>query len=1124
MEKHLTIRQLVLSVLMLVFCYGSIYAQEQLVTLKLENATLREFFKAVERQTSYRFSYREEQIDNRKDVTLDEESAPIGEVLSTVLSERNLTYSILSDKTIVISDKNASKPSASQKISGVVKDASGEAIIGANVMLKGANVGAVTDINGQFSFEAPSDGVLVVSYIGYTSKEMPIRGKDFLSVELSEDNQLIDEVVVVGYSKRTREKLISSVSTMNTEGLVKSSVPNLENALSGRVSGVFSRQTSGEPGKDDANLTIRGFGTAMVVVDGMPGRNFSDIDPEEIESISVLKDASAAAVYGMQGANGVILVTTKRGKKNAKTSVDINAKYSIQSAYNYPETANTSLWQTLVNEYNANLKLINNRHATITAEEMEQRQYGISTNWYDEMVQNAPSTQANIKISGGSEKVSYFLLGAYLHQDGIWSTNSTSRDRFNFRANLDFEFWKDFNASLNIGSIFNKAKYPGATSESIGRSLKYAAPNIPVRWETHPEYYAYGGEGTFNPMALADPNASGYQKEESNVTTIDLTLDYDLPFLEGLSVKGVLGYTLENSWNKDWLIDPVYMGYQEDSGEYYLNAAASNTDKAGLTLTDGKRTQLTMQGYLNYVQSFKEHSVNAGLVFEAIEERYKTFFTSRGSFPSTVIDQLPAGNADRLLSNGETNRLYRTASLIGRFSYDYASKYFFDFNFRYDGAQYFADKWGFFPSFAVGWMITKENFMKPLRKVLNELKIRASWGKLGDLSAAKEYYTANDQYYFQNGYKYPGSAITFGDRTIYTLDPTLNPNMAFTWASSQMYNVGFDFKLWNGLLSGSMDAFYRKRTGLPAQKANDNAGALATWYNLDSDNTRGFEFSLNHQYKIKDFSYYISGNFSWARTKNGHVESISYQNGYSDWRNQLSNQWNNVRWGLKCIGRYESYEEIDKAPIHMGTNNNAEILPGDLKYEDVNKDGYIDEKDYRPIARTAYPEIIYGLTVGASWKNFDFTAFFQGGALCNFEISSFDKNAFEEGKTYNNTWAYFADRWHKADYTDPNSSWIPGHFPAIRDMNTPNINRLPSDFWYFNGNYLRLKNIELGYSLPKKWLNKAKIENLRIFVSATNLFTISSQPYFDPEQRESFSTFASYPQIRTYNIGASIKF
>lgn len=195
-----------------------------------------------------------------------------------------------------------------------------------------------------------------------------------------------------------------------------------------------------------------------------------------------------------------------------------------------------------------------------------------------------------------------------------------------------------------------------------------------------------------------------------------------------------------------------------------------------------------------------------------------------------------------------------------------------------------------------------------------------------------------------------------------------------------------------------------------------------------------------------------------------------------------------------------------------------------LKYEDVNKDGYIDEKDYRPIARTAYPEIIYGLTVGASWKNFDFTAFFQGGALCNFEISSFDKNAFEEGKTYNNTWAYFADRWHKADYTDPNSSWIPGHFPAIRDMNTPNINRLPSDFWYFNGNYLRLKNIELGYSLPKKWLNKAKIENLRIFVSATNLFTISSQPYFDPEQRESFSTFASYPQIRTYNIGASIKF
>lgn len=389
---------------------------------------------------------------------------------------------------------------------------------------------------------------------------------------------------------------------------------------------------------------------------------------------------------------------------------------------------------------------------------------------------------------------------------------------------------------------------------------------------------------------------------------------------------------------------------------------------------------------------------------------------------------MAGGIANKQVTNSEVFRKYRTASFIGRFSYDYRSKYFVDFNFRYDGAQYFADKWGFFPSASVGWMLTNEEFMNPLKKVLNEFKIRASWGELGDLSAASQYYANNEQYYFQSGYQYPGTPMNFGDRTIYGLNPTLNPNPDFTWATSSMINAGVDFKLWNGLLSGSADVFYRQRKGLPAQKANDNAGALATWYNLDHDNTRGFEFSLNHQYKIGEVNYFVGGNMSWSRTRKGNIEHGRFTSGYDEWKWNTEGHWNNVRWGYNCIGRYQSYGEIANAPMHNNSNNNSAILPGDLKYEDWNGDGYIDNYDQRPIGRNAYPELVYGINLGLSWKGVDFSMFWQGGALSDFQIGAFDMDAFQEGATNLNTWEYFGDRWHRADYTDPNSEWIPGYF------------------------------------------------------------------------------------------------
>lgn len=1085
--------------------------------------TLKKVLKSVEKQTGLSIIYDVNEVDEDKIIDIECKNQPIVEFLEKILDPG---IEIQLQKKMILLKKKSSEPRQENvDVIGCLLDEKGNPIIGAGIFLTGTDIGTLSDIDGKFSLPGIETGSEIsISYIGFKTVKLIVGKDDFSSVVLYEDRVLLDNVVVVGYTQRSREKLISSVSTINSDNLVKSSVPNLENALSGKVSGVFSRQSTGEPGKDQANLTIRGFGQALVVVDGIPGRSFSSIDPQEIESVSVLKDASAAAVYGMQGANGVIVVTTKRGARDQKTSIDINAKYGMQMPDNYPQSASTILWQTLVNEYNSNLKLINNRNAIISASDLTIGENEINTNWYDEMIRNAPMVQANLKISGGKKGISYFIFGGYMHQGGIWATKATSSDRLNLRANMDFDLFENLKASINVSTILTTNKYPGASSSTIARNIKLAAPNIPVRWPAHPEYYAFGGEGTDNPMALADPEASGYQHSDCNTTNFDFSLEYKAPFLKGLSAKAVVGYMFSNIWDKNWLINPVYMGYRKDSDEYYMNAAFSNANKASLSLGTTKTSNITSQFFLNYVNTFGKHSINSGLIFELIEERFHTFSTARGNFPSTIVDMLPAGNSETQLTNHEIKRLYRSASLIGHFSYDYASRYFLDFNFRYDGAQYFADKWGFFPSFSLGWMMTNEKFMEASRDVLNEFKVRASWGKLGDLSAAKSYYAVNDQYYFQSGFKYPGTSMTFGDRTIYGLNPTLNPNSAFTWSTSQMVNAGIDFKLWDGMLSGSLDAFYRKRDGLPAKKANDNAGALATWYNLNGDNTRGAELTLSHAHKVGDFSYHINANLSWSRTKNGHIESMPYQNGFSEWKWHSQGHWTNVRWGLKCIGRYESYEEIDNAPIHKNSNNNAIILPGDLKYEDWNQDGYIDENDYRPIDRTAYPELMYGLSFGFEWKNVDFSLFMQGAGLCSFEISAFDKDAFMEGRTNQNTWKYFEDRWRKADYTDPSSAWIPGHFPAIRDMNTPTINRMPSDFWFFDGSYLRLKNIEIGYTFPSKWMNKAKIQSLRIYLSAYNPFTISAQPYFEPEQSETYVSFASYPQIKSFSAGLSIKF
>lgn len=1115
---------LAICILTMLWPSSLIFAQNS-VSLDVHSASVASVLDDLVAQTGCSLYYTQPPVDLNRKVSVSVRNVSLQTALEKVFEGQGIDVQVKGDK-VYLSEAPKPTPAARETVfSGTVTGSDALPVIGAAILVKATGDGTTTDIDGHYSLSARPGTEIEVSCMGYETKTLRSPSGNKLDIVLNLTSVQLEEVVMVGYSTRTREKLISSVSSIGGEKLVQSDVPNLENALSGKVSGVFSRQTSGEPGNDGADIRIRGFGSALVVVDGIPGRKYSDIDPNEIESVSVLKDASAAAVYGMQGANGVILVTTKRGSRSKPTAVEVTSKFGVQTPTRYPKAADSRLYQELLNEYSVNRRIITNHSYTALSGDLMVEDTQYDTDWYSLMIQPAPESRTNINVSGGSERMNWFVSGGYLYQGGIWSMNSTSKNRFNLRSNIDADIAEGLTASVSMGFVASECKYPGATSEHIGQAFGKASPLMPERWYEGSKYYAFAAEKTDNPLAISDPDASGYRSSSEHDASVDVALEYKIPWVEGLSLKANLGYTFETDYGRDWEKVIVYEGYRQGSNEYYLSESASYNDKADLTVYNSNRSDLLFQGYINYKRSFgAAHNINASLVGEVGNAGYRYFRTKRSSFPSSMVDRLDAALAGANVSDSEKIRTYHTASIVERFSYDYKSTYFIDINTRLDGAQYFARKWGFFPSVSLGWMMTNEPWMEGHKSVLKELKLRASYGVLGDLSDAKAYYDDNEMYYYQAGYRYPGTEMSFGDRTLLSLELTRNANPDFTWSTSRIANFGADFAfLSDRLLSGSIDVFYRSRDGLPAQKANDNSGDLATWYNLNSDSTRGLELSLNHQNRIGEVSYGATLNFSWSRTKYGHVEHIDYASGYDDWRNNLSGRWSNIRWGYKYTGRFASFEEAARYAMYQDSQYNTVILPGDLKYEDVNGDGYIDENDILPIGRTAYPEILYGLNLTASWKGFDLLVFLQGATLSQFTINAYDRFAFSDNKTSLNAWAYFSDRYRKSDYTSSDSGWVEGYFPATRDGQDPQVNKKESSFWMFDGTYLRVKNVELGYTFNLKESERFK-PRLRVYLSAYNPLTLAAQSFFDPEVAENSYSFASYPQLKTWSVGVNLKF
>lgn len=998
-------------------------------------------------------------------------------------------------------------------VKGVVVDAGGEPVIGASVQLKGAaGVGTITDVDGKFTLPVPANGVLQISYIGYKTAEVRVNGQAGLKVTLQEDTETLDEVVVVGYGIQKKASVTGSVAAISSDKLMEVKAPSVTNMLAGRLPGLRAVQRSGSPGDDGASVDIRGYGSMLVIVDGIE-RDYTQLDPNDIESISILKDA-AAAVYGFKGSNGVLLVTTKKGTEQ-KVKIEYNGYVGFQKVTRYPEMMNAYEYASLYNEaiHNANPW---RGASAYSQEQLEAYRNGTAgTDWWSETMRStAPQTSHNLSLTGGTEKVKYYMSIGYMDQGGIIRSGDWNYQRYNVRSNLSVEVAKGLNVELRLSGRFDNRKKP-YNGDNLFRSAQMAIPTYSMYANDNPDYWGAVGDMA-NPVHVSDSDDSGYEDRLRREFNSSLAITWQLPWVKGLMAKALVAYDYTNKEWKTWRKDLSEYTYDYANEEYiekvvntaHLESKLENYDKP------------TYQFSMNYNNTFaKKHNIGAMLVWEMYNDK-KNWVTGTRDFAIGLIPDLDYGDKTNQEASGKTQETAH-AGLVGRLNYDFSNRYLVEFNFRYDGTYKFraGNRWGFFPGVSLGWRVSEEAFFKKLLPDMDNLKIRASYAKVGD-EGDFDAFQYLDGYTSHGSYIMGSNGVTSGMTTVGMANPWL------TWYESKIMNIGFEASYHRGLISVEFDWFRRNRSGLPATRV----GSLPTIFgesmpqeNLNSDINTGFEIVVGHKNRIGNFNYNVSANFSTTRIKYDYVERAASTNMYDDWRNNTNGRYKDIRWGKKVIGQFTSFEEILNSPV-QDKDGNRSLMPGDLKFEDYNGDGIIDDNDTQPLGHGATPRMYYGLNMSGEYKGFDLTVFFQGAAGHDIYVSGDILDPFIQ-QGLGNGLAIMTDRWHREDPTDPYSKWIPGYMPAARVAGVAD-NRSSNSWSLHNASYLRLKTLELGYTLPKVLTKKAAIDRVRFYINCNNLLTFTKRDGLmknvDPESNSSGIRY--YPQMKTYNFGVNVTF
>ncbi|WP_433902952.1 SusC/RagA family TonB-linked outer membrane protein [Sphingobacterium puteale] len=1031
---------------------------------------------------------------------------------------------------------------AQQKnVSGKVLDSNNKPIAGVTISVQNADtrIETTTDADGRYSISVPEGKKLLFKSLGFNAKEELTDGKSTINVVLQSDDTQLETVVVVGYGTQKKQSLTGAISSVKGTEMRQTKNENPQNMLTGRVAGVRVWQRSAEPGAYSANFDIRGLGAPLVVIDGVPrtSEDFQRLNPSDIEEVSVLKDASAA-IYGVRSANGVVLVTTKKGKEG-KTTVNYNGSYTFQRPSGLPVLADAISAMTIYNEKSMNN--INGGSPIYTEKDFEDFRNGKrrSSDWTSLVFSKyAPQTQHDISFSGGSNKIQYYIGGGYSYQQGFFKSGDLNYNKYNLRSNISAELAKGLKLDLNISGMADQQNNPYASSVDIIRN--YWKQGMLFAAYADPENTLLNYEGLDleqNTVAMMDADISGYRKFKKKTFQSSAALNYDLsnlsPLLQGFSAKALIGYDYRTDNNSLFRKEYYQYALNQTTGKYdqkLYNLSSPNQMKREFF----DKQQLLGQFILNYDRTFADqHKVSGLLGWESQKNDGDNFYALKNlAFGS---DRLSAGVED-----GQMSSMYpgiadyyneAKSALFGRVNYDFAGRYIAEFQFRYDGSSRFAKghQWGFFPSASVGWRISEEPFFKSndALSFVNQLKLRASYGALGD-DQIKDW-----DFGWLPGYIYPavsGNAengynnqyapgYIFGGK--YVTGVTRKPiaNELITWFTAKTFNAGIDFEGWNGLFGFTLDYFERTRNGLfkrPESEFPTVIGAVPPLQNADSDRHMGLELELKHRNKINDFSYNIRAIATVTRNKYlTSVENGPYKNSYDRWRNDnLNNRYQGLQFGYESAGRYENWEDIWSYPIYK----ERDVLPGDYKYLDWNGDGEINGQDEHPFAFDQTPWVNYSMNLETSYKNFDMNLLLQGSALGSMQYK--EPLYAIWGSNGGGTLEQYLDRWHPmdplADPYDPATAWVKGYyaFTGRYPMENSEFNRVSTA-------YLRLKSVELGYTFSN--LKPSSTMRLRVYANAYNLFTITGVRFVDPEHPDD-DLGRMYPLNKTYSLGLSLTF
>lgn len=1024
---------------------------------------------------------------------------------------------------------------AQNQIKGHVADATGEPIIGANVTVKGTTTGTITDIDGNFTLEVEStDGTLVVSFIGYKSVEAKMNGTAPINVVLQEDTETLDEVVVVGYGTQNRKSLTGAISDVKSESLTRSVSTTTAGALTGKIAGISTRAKDARPGKG-VNLEIRNMGTPLFVIDGIPyGGNtsndwlvnsevsgndvFNALNIEDIESITVLKDASAA-IYGLRASNGVVLVTTKKGKKNEKVSINVNGYYGWQNLTRFPELANAEQYTRGLAEAAQNRG--EDPNSVYTKEELAKWAAGTekgykSYDYYDMIMRkNVPQYHINASVTGGSERTNYYLSIAHTNQEAMMP--DFNYQRTNFQLNLDTKITNRFTIGAQVSGRYEKTNdvgLPGGDGyySSILAIFRMRPIDSPYA-NDNPNYirnidsYRNG----YNPAAFRR-DIAGYKDSMTRYANINAYAQYDFGF--GLTAKATFSYGYTNSRFDGYQYAYQIYTYDEASDTY------NGTNAVGRWRLQIDRSVPTryMQLQLNYNKQIKEHNISAVLGYEASD--YDWSKKTYGTEPST--DYLPLLQMDEINSFGDEWSYEARAGWLARVNYDYAHKYLVELLARYDGSYLYAPskRWGFFPGLSLGWRISEEKFFAPLKSVVDDLKIRASIGQTGTESGVS-------MFGYLSGYNWnQGSAVLDGEY-VTGLNQRGLPVTNLSWTKNTTKNIGFDLSMFGNRLTVSADAFRKDITGVPAARYDvllpSEVGYSLPNENLNKQAYIGAEAMATWTDHIGEFNYRVSGNITFSRYRSIETYKPRFSNSWDEYRNSAEDRWGGIYWGYQVIGQFQSEEEIKNYPVNLDGQGNTTLLPGDLIYKDVNNDGVINSMDERPIGfpENWAPILSFGGNIGLEWRGIDLNIDFSGGAMQGWRQNYELANAYHNG---GNSPAYLLeDRWHRADLYDPESEWISGRYPAIRNGEFA-YNNKNSDFWLHNVHYLRISNLEIGYSLPMWMLKPLHAQKVRVYGSVSNLCSFDNVHQFGIDPEITAAAAVVYPQQRTFLVGFNVTF